>query len=89
VALSGHGGGISAEVADVVILADDPARLANAIQIGQRTLRIARQSILARLGLSAGAMCFAALGLITPTAGALLQETIDVAVILNALRASG
>ena len=88
VALAGRGGGISAEAADAVILADDPARLADAIRIGQRTLRIARQSIRAGLGLSAAAMCFAALGLIAPTAGALLQEAIDVAVILNALRAS-
>lgn len=88
VALAGHGGGISAEAADVVILADDPARLADAVRIGRRTLRIARQSIRAGLGLSAAAMCFAAAGLIAPTAGALLQELIDVAVILNALRAS-
>jgi cation transport ATPase len=50
---------------------------------------VARQSIWAGLGLSAIAMVFAALGHLPATAGAILQEVIDVAVILNALRASG
>ena len=89
VALAAHGGGISAEAADAVILADDPTRLADAIQISRRTLRIARQSVWAGLGLTSVAMVAAASGHIPPTLGALLQEVIDVAVILNALRASG
>ena len=87
IALAHHGGGITAEAADVVILADDLTRVAEAIRIGQRTLRIARQSIWVGLGLSAAAMVVAAAGLIVPTTGALLQEGIDLAVILNALRA--
>jgi P-type E1-E2 ATPase len=88
VALASHGGGISAEAADVVILADDLSRVAEAIAIGRRTMRIARQSIWIGLGLSGIAMGFAATGYITPVAGALLQELIDIATILNALRAS-
>jgi P-type E1-E2 ATPase len=88
VALAGHGGGISAEAADVVILIDEPARVVEAIEIGQRTLRIARESIWVGLGLSGVAMLFAAGGYIPPTVGALLQEGIDVAVILNAVRTS-
>jgi len=40
------------------------------------------------LGLSLVGMVFAALGLLTPVAGAVIQEVIDVAVILNALRAA-
>lgn len=88
VALAAHGGGISAEAADVVILADDLHRVTEAISISRRTLRIARQSINVGLGLSLVAMGFAAAGAIPPVAGALLQEAIDVAVILNALRAS-
>ena len=51
-------------------------------------MRIARQSIVAGLAMSGVAMIFAAFGYIRPTVGALLQEGIDVAVILNALRAS-
>jgi P-type E1-E2 ATPase len=88
VALAGHGGGITAESADVVILTDDVTRVVDAIRISRRTLRIARESIWAGLGLSAVAMVFAAAGHIPPAIGALLQEGIDVAVILNALRAS-
>jgi cation transport ATPase len=51
-------------------------------------MRLARQSIIAGLSLSGIAMVFAAFGYVPPTVGALLQEGIDVAVILNALRAS-
>ena len=88
VAIASHGGGISAEAADVVVLADDLSRVPDAIVIGRRTLAIARQSIWLGLGLSAAAMVAASAGSLTPTAGALLQEVIDIAAILNALRAS-
>ncbi|HUF50704.1 MAG TPA: heavy metal translocating P-type ATPase [Longimicrobiales bacterium] len=88
IALAGHGGGITAEAADIVILIDEPARVAEAVHIARRTLRIARQSIGVGLGLSGVAMLFAAAGYIPPTVGALLQEGIDVAVIFNALRAA-
>lgn len=88
VALASGGGGITAEAADVVILADDPHRLLVAIEISQWTVHIARQGVLVGLGLSSVAMVFAAAGFIPPTAGALLQEGIDVVVILNALRAA-
>lgn len=88
-ALAAHGGGIAAEAADVVLLVDDLGRVPEAVEIGRRTIRIARQSILAGLGLSAAAMVVAAAGFLPPATGALLQEGIDVAVILNALRAVG
>lgn len=88
VALAGHGGGVTSEAADVVILVDDLSRVGEALAISKRTMRLARQSIVAGLALSGVAMIFAAFGSIQPTEGALLQEAIDVAVILNALRAS-
>ena len=88
VALAAHGGGITAEAADVVLLTDDVTRVADMIRLSRRTLRIARQSIRVGLGLSALAMLVAALGYIPPVVGAALQEALDVAVILNALRAS-
>jgi cation transport ATPase len=62
--------------------------VAEAIAISRRTLRIARQSIWVGLGMSGVAMGVASLGYIPPIVGALLQEGIDVAVILNALRAA-
>ena len=88
IALAGHGGGVTSEAADVVILVDDLSKVSEALSISHRSIRIARQSIVAGLALSAVAMMFAAFGYIPPTAGALLQEGIDVAVIFNALRAS-
>lgn len=88
VALAGHGGGVVAEAADVVLLIDDPSRIPEAVRIGRRALFIARQSIAVGLGLSLVGMGFAAAGMLTPVAGALIQEAIDVAVILNALRAA-
>jgi P-type E1-E2 ATPase len=88
IALASHGGGISAEAADAVILADDVGRVAEAIAIGKRTLSVARQSIWVGLGLSGAAMIFAALGNLPPTVGAVLQEAIDIVAIVNALRAS-
>jgi cation transport ATPase len=59
----------------------------SAIQIARRSRNIAVQSIYAGIGLSLIGMVVAAFGLISPVEGALLQEVIDVAVILNALRA--
>jgi len=88
VALASGGGGITAEAADVVLLGDDPGKLVQAILISRRTLKIARQSLQMGMALSGAAMAFAAAGVIPPTLGALLQEVIDVAVILNALRTS-
>ena len=87
VALATHGG-VTAEAADVVLLGDDIGDVVRARRVSRRTMRIARQSIWAGLGASAVAMGFAAFGFIPPTMGALLQEAIDVAVIVNALRAS-
>ncbi|MEO8333615.1 MAG: heavy metal translocating P-type ATPase [bacterium] len=88
IALAAHGGGISAEAADVVLLADHLDRVPEAIRISHRTMRIARQSIGVGLGLSGIAMVVAAAGGLPPAIGAALQEVIDVAVIVNALRTS-
>ena len=88
VALAAHGRGVASESADVILLEDELSAVAEALEIGHRTMRIARQSILVGLGLSGTAMVFAALGYIPPVIGAALQEGIDVAVILNALRTS-
>ncbi|MBI4898848.1 MAG: heavy metal translocating P-type ATPase [Actinobacteria bacterium] len=87
IAMGTAGATASAEAADAVIIVSRIDRVADAIDIGRRSLRIASQSVVAGLGLSVIAMVFAAAGTISPVAGALLQEGIDVAVILNALRA--
>ena len=87
IALGTAGATVSSETADAVITVDAVDRVADAVRIGRRSLGIARQSVLAGMALSLAAMGFAAAGLIAPVGGALLQEGIDVAVILNALRA--
>jgi heavy metal translocating P-type ATPase len=87
IAMGVAGATVSSETADAVITVDRVDRVADALHIGRRALYIARQSVLAGMGLSLAAMGAAALGYLPPVAGALFQEVIDLAVILNALRA--
>jgi heavy metal translocating P-type ATPase len=87
IAMSGGGATVSSETADAVITVDRIDRVADAIAIGRRTVRIARQSVVYGIGLSMFGMALAAAGWLVPVAGAIFQEAIDVAVILNALRA--
>lgn len=87
VAMGARGAAASAEAADAVLLVDRLDRLAEAMRIARRARQIARQSVGAGIGLSTLGMVAAALGHLTPVQGAVLQEAIDVAVILNALRA--
>jgi heavy metal translocating P-type ATPase len=87
VAMGAKGAAASAEAADVVLLVDQLDRIFPAMKIARRSRRIALQSVYAGIGLSVGGMIAAAFGYIAPVEGALFQEAIDVAVILNALRA--
>ncbi len=82
-----RGSPASAESADAVLLVDSLERIAEAVEIAKRSRRIALQSVYAGLALSLGAMIAAAFGYLPVVEGALFQEMIDVAVILNALRA--
>lgn len=86
IAMGARGSGASSEAAFVVLLVDRLDRLADALAIAQGARRIALQSVWIGMGLSIVAMVAAALGFLPPIAGALLQEAIDVAAILNALR---
>lgn len=87
IAMGARGSTASSEAADIVLTADRLDRLADAKLIARRSRRIAVQSAVIGMGLSLVAMGFAAVGLLPPAVGALLQEGIDLAVILNALRA--
>jgi P-type E1-E2 ATPase len=87
VAMVARGAAASAEAADVVLLVDRLDRLLSGLVVARRSRRIALQSVVAGIGLSVAGMVAAAFGTITPVEGAVLQEAIDVAVILNALRA--
>jgi P-type E1-E2 ATPase len=87
IAMGINGSAATAEVADVVLLVDRFDRVEPAIEIARRSRRIALQSVYAGIGLSVAGMVAASFGYLAPVQGALFQELIDVAVVLNALRA--
>ena len=91
IAMGARGSTASSEAADAVLTVDQLGRLGDVAALARRTRRIAQQSVLAGMGLSLAAMGAAARpaarGVGRAVWGALLQEAIDVAVILNALRA--
>lgn len=89
VALGARGAAAAAEAADVVLLVDRIDGLANAMRIAKRARAIALQCVFAGLGLSILGMVAAAFGYLSPLQGALIQEGIDVAVVLNAMRVLG
>ena len=89
VAMGASGATASAQAAGVVLLVDRLDRLVEALDIARRTRHIARQGVLAGMGLSLLAMTVAALGYLPALGGAVVQEVIDVAIIINALRALG
>ena len=87
IALGAKGSTAASESADVVIMLDDISRVADSVAIAKRSVFIAKQSIFVGIGLSIVLMILASFGKIIPFYGALLQELVDVAVIINALRA--
>jgi len=87
VAMGARGAAASAEAADVVLLVDQIDRFVMGMEIAKGSRRIAVQSVVVGIGLSVAGMIAAAFGYLTPVQGALFQEVIDVAVIINALRA--
>mgnify|MGYP002351313543 FL=1 len=87
IAMGAKGATAASESADVVIMLDDISKSAQAVAISQRTIHIARQSVVVGIVISIGLMLVAAAGKIPAIVGAGLQELVDVVVIVNALRA--
>jgi heavy metal translocating P-type ATPase len=87
IAVGAQGLTAASAAADAVLLSPDMLRVVTVVRLGRWVMHVARQGILAGMGMSGVAMVFAAFGLIDPAIGAILQEGIDVIVILNALRA--
>ena len=85
VAMGARGASAASEAAHVVIVEDSIEHLVRAISIAQQARTKALQSALGGMGLAMIAMVFAALGLLTPSAGAVTQEAIDLAAIMWAL----
>lgn len=87
VAMGARGSTAASESADVVVMTDDLLKVAEAVSIGRRTMKVARQSIWLGIGLSVILMLVAAFGYIPAIAGALIQELVDLGSIGNSLRA--
>jgi P-type E1-E2 ATPase len=84
----GSGSNITAEAADAVVLDSSLERVDELLHIARRTRRIALESAVGGMVLSMVGMGFAAVGWLPPTMGAVTQEIIDLAAVLNALRVS-
>lgn len=82
----GHESDITSEAADAVVLERSFGKVDELIHIGHRMRRIALESAIGGMLLSAAGMLFAAFGLLPPIGGAVAQELIDLAVVLNAIR---
>ncbi|WP_311258990.1 heavy metal translocating P-type ATPase [Microbacterium sp. WCS2018Hpa-9] len=87
VAMGARGATAAGDAADVVILVDSLTKVVDAVAIGRHTLRVALTAIWIGIGLSVGLMLIAMTGVIPAVAGALVQEAVDLATILYALRA--
>ncbi|MFN7979689.1 MAG: heavy metal translocating P-type ATPase [Vicinamibacterales bacterium] len=84
----GHQSEITADAAGAVIMEPSLARVDELLHIAGRLRRIALQSAVGGMIASVAGMALAAAGLLPPVSGAIAQEIIDLAAVLNALRAS-
>jgi heavy metal translocating P-type ATPase len=84
----GQNSDVTAEAAGAVILEGSLAKVDELIHIGNRMKRVALQSAVGGILLSVVGMAAAAVGLLPALAGVIAQEVIDVAAVLNALRAA-
>jgi heavy metal translocating P-type ATPase len=89
IALGARGSTAASESADVVIMLDSLEQVAVGVDVSQRTIRIAKQSIMTGIALSTILMFIFATGKFPPIYGAAIQELVDVVVIIYALRAHG
>ena len=87
VAMGARGSTAAGEAADAVVLKDSLLPVLRAVDIGRHTLRVAYAAIWIGIVLSVGLMLIAATGIIPAVAGAFIQELVDLATILYALRA--
>lgn len=79
---------VASEAAGAVILSASLAKLDELLHIGRRMRAIALQSAVGGMALSLAGMALAAAGRLTPLEGAMFQEAVDLAAILNAIRAA-
>ncbi len=88
VAMGGLGSDAAIEAADVVLMTDEPSRLADAIRIAKRTRSIVRQNIIFALGVKTAILILAAFGIATMWAAVFGDVGVTVIAVLNAIRAT-
>ena len=87
IAMGGLGSDAAIEAADVVLMDDNPAKIALAIRIARRTLRIARQNVWFAIGVKVAVLLLAAFGLATMWMAVFADVGVTVLAVLNAIRA--
>lgn len=87
IAMGGLGSDAAIEAADVVIMTDEPSKIAVAMQISRKTLRIAHQNIVFALGVKAVVLALGAAGIASMWAAVFADVGVAVLAILNAMRA--
>lgn len=86
VAMGGLGSDAAIEVADVVIMTDEPSKIANSVQISKKTMRIVKQNIVFAIAVKIGVLIFSAFGVSTMWEAVFADVGVSVLAIVNALR---
>lgn len=87
IAMGGIGSDAAVEAADVVIMTDEPSKIAAAIKISQGTLAIVKQNIVFAIGVKLAVLALGALGMATMWEAVFADVGVSVIAILNAVRA--
>lgn len=86
VAMGGLGSDAAIEAADVVIMTDEPSKIANSVQISKKTMRIVKQNIVFAIAVKIGVLIFSAFGVSTMWEAVFADVGVSVLAIVNALR---
>jgi len=86
IAMGAGGTQIAAEAADVVIMADDLSKVADAVKLGRKVLRVIRENLVASSAINAAAIVLAMTGILGPVGGAFVHNATSVLVVLNSAR---
>ena len=87
IAMGGLGSDAAIEAADVVLMDDNPSKIATAISIARRTLSIARQNVVFAIGVKVAVLLLALFGLATMWMAVFADVGVTVLAVLNAMRA--
>lgn len=89
IAMGAAGSDAAIEAADVVLMDDNPAKVAQGMSIARRTLSIVKQNIVFAIGVKVAVLLLGAVGLATMWAAVFSDVGVTVLAVLNAMRAMG